>query len=205
MSYIYNYFYVRMNKKQIISFDIGIKNMAYCIIEYDTSDNNKTRIFKHLQVVNLNIQKNKNIQNIIDATIELLDEIMNDTSKIDPSIPIVVLIESQMTSVMRCIQTTINTYFKLIEKYEGLQIITKYLSPKHKLELLNNYPDYINDGNKSSNKYKQNKIDSINFTKWLLIHQYKNDVFLNYFNITKKKDDISDAFLMCIYYIDNND
>ena len=190
-----------MNKKQIISFDIGIKNMAYCIIEYDCND--KTRVFKHLQVVNLNIPKNKNIQSIIDATIELLDEIMNDKAKIDPNIPIIVLIESQMTSIMRCIQTTINTYFKLIEKYEGLQIITKYLSPKHKLELLNNYSDYNNPNIKSSNKYKQNKMDSINFTGWLLNNHFKNDAFLNYFNITKKKDDISDAFLMCIYYIDN--
>lgn len=187
--------------KQIISFDIGIKNMAYCIMQVN---DDKTIFFKHLEVVNLNA--GKNIQDIIDSTIEFLDEIINNQTKIDTNIPLVILIESQMTSIMRCIQTTINTYFKVIEKYEGMQITTKYLSAKHKLSLLNNY-NYIpiEPEKKPINKYKKNKLDSINFTKWLLENKYKNDIFLNYYNNIKKKDDVSDAFLMCIYYIDTNE
>ena len=186
--------------KQIISFDIGIKNMAYCIMQINED---KSIFFKHLEVVNLNA--NKNIQNIIDATIEFLDEIINNNLKIDINIPLIVLIESQMTSIMRCIQTTINTYFKLIEKYEGMQITTKYLSAKHKLSILNNYDIQLDNKKEPINKYKKNKLDSINFTKWLLENKYNNNIFLNYFNSIKKKDDVSDAFLMCVYYIDTND
>lgn len=189
--------------KQIISFDIGIKNMAYCIMQVN---DDKTIFFKHLEVVNLNA--GKNIQDIIDSTIEFLDEIINNQTKIDTNIPLIILIESQMTSIMRCIQTTINTYFKVIEKYEGMQIITKYLSAKHKLNLLNNYKDnYIAIPAKKepTNKYKKNKLDSINFAKWLLETKYRNDNFLNYYNNIKKKDDVSDAFLMCVYYIDTNE
>ena len=189
--------------KQIIAFDIGIKNMAYCIMQVNED---KSIFFKHLEVVNLN--SGKNIQDIIDATIELLDEIINNNLKIDTNIPLIVLIESQMTSIMRCIQTSINTYFKIIEKYEGMQITTKYLSAKHKLSLINNYKDtYIEITPKKEpiNKYKKNKLDSIHFTKWLLETKYKNIIFLNYYNSIKKKDDVSDAFLMCVYYIDTNE
>ena len=177
--------------------------MAYCIMQVN---DDKTIFFKHLEVVNLNA--GKNIQDIIDSTIEFLDEIINNQTKIDTNIPLIILIESQMTSIMRCIQTTINTYFKVIEKYEGMQIITKYLSAKHKLNLLNNYKDnYIAIPAKKepTNKYKKNKLDSINFAKWLLETKYRNDNFLNYYNNIKKKDDVSDAFLMCVYYIDTNE
>jgi hypothetical protein len=166
--------------------------MAYCIA--DIKDN-KIEL-KELENVNLNCSKIH--QDIIDKTIEFLDYIM---TLVDINIPIVILIEVQMTSIMKCIQTVINTYFKLLNKYEGLLIQTLYLSPKHKLNLINKYKDfYINNDIIKNNKYKQNKIDSILFTKWLLENKYKNDKILHYFNDIKKKDDISDALLMIIFY-----
>ena len=93
---------------QLLSFDIGIKNMAYC---FSVCDNNEFKIM-NLNKIDLNSNKN-NIQNIIDNTIEFLDDIMN-TLEIDINSKIIILIECQMTSIMRTIQTCINTYFKLI-------------------------------------------------------------------------------------------
>ena len=116
--------------KQLISFDIGTKNMAYCIA--NVKDNNIE--IKELENVNLNCSKVH--QDIIDKTIEFLDYIV---SLVDVNIPIIILIEIQMTSIMKCIQTVINTYFKLLNKFEGLTIQTLYLSPKHKLNLINKY------------------------------------------------------------------
>ncbi len=103
-----------------------------------------------------------------------------------------------MTSKMRCIQTVISTYFKMIGMHEAYDIETSNLSAKHKLNIINKYEDKI-----GSNKYKQNKIDSIYFTKYLLENHYKNEKFLEIYNETKKKDDISDAFLMIIYFYEN--
>jgi len=184
-----------MNNKYLISFDIGITNFAYCI---SLIKNNKLEIIE-LQKVNLNCNK-KNIQDIIDIVIDLLDDI---TSKIEINIPLVILIESQMTSIMRSIQTTINTYYKILQKHEGLDIQTLYLSAKHKLNLINKYKDhYVNNEIIKTNKYNQNKIDSILFTKWLLENKYHNDNILKYYNGLSKKDDISDAYLMIIYYFE---
>lgn len=181
---------------QIISFDIGIKNMAYC---YVNINNNKLEINK-LEKIDLNCNS-KNIQNIIDNTIEFLDNIMNFINIDDK---LIVLIETQMTSIMRCIQTTINTYFKILNKHDGIDIDTIYLSPKFKLNLINKYEkEFVNNDKIYNNKYKQNKVDSILFTKWLLENKYKNENILNYFNLLKKKDDISDSFLMIIYYFEN--
>jgi hypothetical protein len=179
---------------QLLSFDIGIKNMAYC---FASADNNQLNLIK-LEKIDLNLNKNANSQKIIDNTIEFIENIVHQL-QINPDFKLIVLIECQMTSIMKCIQTVINTYFKLLAKYEGFIIDTIYLSPKHKLNIITKYQDKI-----ASSSYKQNKIDAIFFTKYLLENAYKNDDFLAVFNNTKKKDDISDAFLMIIYYFENN-
>jgi hypothetical protein len=181
--------------KQIISFDIGIVNFAYCIAVIE--DNNIN--FKEIQKINLNCNK-KNNQDIVDAIIDLLEDI---TSKIDFNYPLIVLIENQITSSMKSIQTAINTYYKLICRYENIDIQTIYLSAKHKLNLINKYKDlFVNNEIIKNDKYKQNKIDSVLFTKWLLENKYKDDNILNYYNSISKKDDICDSYLMIIYYFE---
>jgi hypothetical protein len=173
---------------QLLSFDIGIKNMAYC---FSICNDNFEII--NIDKIDLNTNKN-NIQNIIDNTIEFLDDIMS-TLNIDTNSKIIILIECQMTSIMRTIQTCINTYFKLIAKHQNLNIETIYVSPKHKLKIMDIYPTTI-----VNDKYKQNKLDSIFYTTHLLSTSFKNDTILNYINSFKKKDDLCDALLMCIYY-----
>jgi hypothetical protein len=174
---------------QLLSFDIGIKNMAYC---FSVCDNNEFKIM-NLNKIDLNSNKN-NIQNIIDNTIEFLDDIMN-TLDIDINSKLIILIECQMTSIMRTIQTCINTYFKVIGNHQNIDIETIYVSPKHKLKLMDIYSDTI-----MNDKYKQNKFDSIFYSKYLLTTTFKNDKILDIINLEKKKDDLCDAFLMCVYY-----
>lgn len=179
---------------QLISFDVGIKNMAYC---YARINDDKTLDLLNLNKVDLNVSIKANNDCIINNTIEFLESIVNDL-KINKDEKLMVLIECQMTSKMKCIQTVISTYFKMIGIYEAYDIETNNLSAKHKLNIINKYQDKI-----ASTKYKQNKIDSIYFTKYLLENHYKNSLFLEVYNETKKKDDISDAFLMIIYYYEN--
>jgi hypothetical protein len=179
---------------QLLSFDIGIKNMAYC---FATCSNNNIHIEK-LEKIDLNTSKKANIQKLIDNTLEFLEITINELP-LQTNEKLVVLIECQMTSIMKCIQTVINTYFKMIGKYEGYTIETIYLSPKHKLNIINTYGDKM-----ASSSYKQNKNDAIYFANYLLENHYKNDKIMEVFKNTKKKDDISDAFLMVIYYYENN-
>jgi|694.fasta_scaffold05438_18 hypothetical protein len=180
---------------QLLSFDIGIKNMAYCFIKINQD---KSINFCNLNKIDLNIPKKSNIQNIIDNTIDFLDITINQDLTIDNNDKLIILIECQMTSIMKTIQTTINTYFKLIGRFSGFDIETIYLSPKHKLNIINKY-----EGKIDKSKYKQNKLEAIYFCKYLLENVYHNQSFLDIYNSHKKKDDISDAYLMCIYYYEN--
>lgn len=183
---------------QLLSFDIGIKNMAYCYCLIDDNDNDQKKFnIVNLNKIDLNLSKNSNIQKIIDNTIEFLEITFNNELNINQNDKLIILIECQMTSIMRTIQTVINTYFKMIGKYEGYNIETIYVSPKHKLNIINKYCDKI-----ESNSYKQNKTDAVYFVKYLLETTYKNDKIMEIYNTTKKKDDISDALLMCIYYFE---
>jgi hypothetical protein len=177
---------------QLLSFDIGIKNMAYCFAICEETE------FKVMNIDKIDLNSNKNnIQNIIDNTIEFLDDIMT-TLNIDINSKMIILIECQMTSIMRTIQTCINTYFKVISKHQNIDIETIYVSAKHKLKIMDVYTDTI-----MNDKYKQNKIDSIYFTNHLLTTRFKDDKILEIINSFKKKDDLCDAFLMCIYYYSN--
>lgn len=179
---------------QLLSFDIGIKNMAYC---HCNIHDNESLDIQILNKIDLNLKKTANIQDIIDNTIEFLENLLNQDINIDKDHKLIVLIECQMTSIMRTIQTVINTFFKMLKKYEGYDIETVYVSPKHKLNIINKYSDKI-----ASNSYKQNKTDAIYFAKYLLENTYHNQKILDIYNNTKKKDDISDAFLMCVYYFE---
>ena len=181
---------------QIISFDIGIRNFAYCIIQHT---NNKTEI-QYIDNLDLLCRKNDS-QKIIDRTIDILDDIFQ--TKLDLNDSIIVLIESQMTSCMRAIQTVINVFFKLNARYQSLDIKTRYLSPKHKLNLIDKFKnEYDRPSQTASNQYKQNKLDSVLFGEWLLTHKYINDPILKKIKTFKKQDDLWDTLNMCIYYVE---
>ena len=179
---------------KVISFDIGIKNMAYCIASINQ---NNLEIIK-LHKIDLEIHNKATTQTFIDTTIEFLDNIFHNELMMNNEECLKVLIECQMTSKMRCIQTTINTFFKMISKFEGIDIETINLSAKHKLDLTKKYPNFSNIDNKSN--YRNNKINAVSFANFLLNSKYFNNDILDIIKKEKKKDDICDALLMIFYY-----
>lgn len=183
---------------QIIAFDVGIRNFAYCILDVNVAT--KTRKILDLDVVDLGCSA-KNKQGAIDAVIEILDDIV--FQKLDTSKKTVVLIEQQMTSTMKAIQVAINVFFKISAKYNAMDVTTKYLSAKHKLALQEKYPEYVNaSANVATTKYKQNKLDGVNFGLWLLKNKTQDEMFYNKVVAMKKKDDACDSLIMTIYYAD---
>ena len=186
---------------QVISFDVGIKNMAYCVME--CNENNTWNIIT-LEKIDLGCNpKNAKTQKIVDATLDVLDDII--MTKIDISKKIHVLIETQMTSIMKCIQTVINTFFKIQAKYQGIDIETHYMSPRHKLNLMEAYKDTYKPKiyGDNVNQYKRNKGDAIDFGEWLLVNKYNSnqDVLVS-MQESKKKDDEMDSFLMAAYFVE---
>lgn len=186
-----------MSKHQYIGFDVGIRNLAYCIILKDGD----LLAIKSLRKIDLGCKK-QHIQRIIECVIDELDCIFTD--EIVHDVPITVLIESQMTSVMRCIQTVINTFFKLNAKYIGIDITTKYVSAKIKLSLIDRYTsEYVRPTVVATSTYRQNKSDAVHFAKWLLLNKYCDQKMHDQLTKSKKPDDESDSFLMTAAYIEN--
>jgi hypothetical protein len=185
---------------QYIGFDIGIRNLAYCIVVVQPDG---SLSIQRVEKIDMKCKKSEH-QKLIDATIDLLDNILH--THLDIEQPLTVLIESQMTSVMRCIQTTINTFFKVNAKYMNIKLETKYVSPKLKLNMLNKYAkDYErlpHPCNVSS--YKQNKLDAVHFSLWLLESslKYRDVNVKNQLLASKKPDDECDCLLMTFAYIE---
>lgn len=203
---------------QVISFDVGLRHFAYCIIDANVAT--RTRRIRHLEVIDLGCKKN-NPQKVIDCVIDVLDDIAY--TKLDQNIKTVVLIESQMTAIMKCVQTVINAYFKIISKYNGMEATSQYMSAKHKLNLMYRYREYpglrplpaepaaslpqqqdATGAKKQRTKYKKNKLDSVDFAKWLLEHKENDIHMLNRVMSFKKKDDLTDAYLMAVYHVETS-
>lgn len=192
---------------QVISFDVGLRHFAYCILEVEPQQ--KKKAIRHMEVVDLGCKKG-NPQKVIDCVIDVLDDITY--TKLDTNKRTVVLIECQMTAIMKCVQTVINAYFKITSKYSSMDASTHYMSAKHKLNLIHRYKDYpraaeslvpiSNPKNAKVIKYKKNKLDSVHFALWILEHK-ENDMEMHAkISNTRKKDDLTDAYLMALYHIE---
>ena len=161
----------------ILSFDVGIKNLAYCLLDSETKD-----------ILDWNI---------IDCTstnlvLKMIKELDSLSHLLDSQL---ILIEKQpsFNPKMRIISTAIYVYFTLRinhEQNKNIRII--FYSAKHKLKLC----EVILD-KPCKTKYANNKKIAIAQTKVLL----KNNLFLNYFLSHKKKDDLADCHLQVLAYL----
>jgi len=157
-----------------VSIDVGIKNLALCVLDGD--------IILQWKLINLTYGKDI-CTSIIHAMDTLLESIQGAT----------IIIERQMTKKMCNIQCYLEMYFRL----KNFPSVIIY-SPKYKL---------AGSGQENSGKgkslYNARKKASISLCKeWLEKHPQEPWVD-ELWKKTKKKDDISDAFMMAIAYQEN--
>lgn len=182
---------------QIVAFDIGVRNFAYCILH--RNEDTGVKEVQHVDVVDLGTRKG-DTQRSIDACLDLLDDLV--AHKMNLQLKTIVLIESQMTASMKALQTAINVFFKMLVKYESADVATKYMSAKLKLQYIEQFPDYqpeLVHSSKTKSSYKKNKLDAVQFAEWLLKEKLVNDGngrAWQRISVAKKKDDMCDAALM---------
>ena len=195
----------------ILSFDIGIKNLAYCILYKDLTINNEKNLIIHKWgIINI-LEDNEKCKDIS------LDEIGTRMYKrlqdefLEENIT-EVLLENQpvlKNPVMKSIQILIMGFFKYESVILGREIkLIKLINASNKLKLgkkliqFNESEDIL----KIKSKYNRNKKLAILYTNYFLekeLYSYYNK-YNTLFNEHKKKDDLSDAFLQGLYYIKNN-
>lgn len=195
----------------ILSFDIGIKNLGYCILYKDLTINNEKNLIIHKWgVINI-LEDNEKCKDISLDEIgtrmykRLHDEFLQENIT-------EVLLENQpvlKNPVMKSIQILIMGFFKYESIILGREIkLIKLINASNKLKLgkkliqFNESEDIL----KIKTKYNRNKKLAILYTNYFLEKELYSDYnkYNILFNEHKKKDDLSDAFLQGLYYIKNN-
>ena len=191
-----------------ISFDIGIKNLALCILK---CENGIIKIIDW-RVITL-VEKKKDINGLNSITEILfyeLDNIIGSLEELKYDKIDYVLIENQpsnLNGIMKSIQLLIFSYFSLYKHWDKLNMNVLLINASLKLQYHTFKPiEYKIDLNKTkkqqkSDKYRKNKSDGIEITK----HYIKeNEILNNYFMKHKKKDDLADTLLQTVSYIKKN-
>ena len=201
----------------IISFDCGIKNLAYSCIElindkklniHPINDFFQNNNYKLIAINNVNIlnvkcdlnvktkKTNTNCNNLHNRVITLIMDILNDLNQ-DTNIKI--LIEYQMNInhkaniIYNIILTFFETYYK-INKKKNYEIIT--IQPAYK----NNISQHIDDDNKIRIKY----VSQYKYNKKIVeLYFLSLNTKYNFLDLTsfKKIDDISDSFVQILSYL----
>ena len=188
---------------KILSWDIGIYNCSYIIIEILED---KTERILDWDIVNFidddKMKKNKplmfsNIPKKLDEIPKLLD--------VD-----IVLIENQPSlknPQMKSVQMIIYSYFLI----KGNSLKIEFISAINKLKKLNHCLvddeetcELINKiKEKTKSSYTQKKKISIIYCEKIITDHNNFKNYLDFYKNNSKKDDLADSFLQCYYYMQN--
>lgn len=192
-----------------ISFDIGVKNLALCILNYN---NNLIEIIDW-RVISL-VERKKDI-NGLNTISELLfyelDNIMGSLEELEYDKIDYVLIENQpsnLNGIMKSIQLLIFSYFSLLKHWDKLNMNVLLINASLKLQYHTFKPEPLikidnirTKKEQKRDKYRNNKNDGIEITKYYINN---NEKLKSYFIKHKKKDDLADTLLQTISYIKKN-
>ena len=189
----------------VLSFDIGVKNLAYCLFEYI---NDLEFNILDWNVINIATEEKKNV---IHHQSDILFEVLHKTFH-DKHVDYVV-IENQpvlKNPVMKSIQIMVYSYFKILRLNSSSlikQITMVNASNKIKFAesiLCEHVPSMEKvNCDEFKNKYKKTKDSSIRYTRELLKFKELNE-HITFFDKFKKKDDLADTLLQGLYFAYNN-
>ena len=185
-----------------LSFDIGIKNLAYCLLEVD--DSTEYRNIKILEWGVMDLAQGQKVKELDLMTIHsrMIDalnscDFLNSNSDINTAI-----LENQpclMNPTMKSVQILLFASLWM-RKEDGVIDIGKMamFSARNKLEA---YDGPEIDFSHIKTKYTRTKKLSIAYTKYMLVESEQSQEMKELFENSKKKDDLADAYLQGLTYI----
>jgi hypothetical protein len=189
---------------KVLSFDVGIVNLAYCIVESESTP-------KILQWEIIELSKKGNTfsahiatSGVAELYLTLIKELDRRPELLETDI---VLIEKQpsFNPKMRIIAGALQTYFYIrgvVDKIEHPVKSVEFFSPKHKLKCYSGPEIDISSKNGKivKGKYAQTKKMGVAIARSKL-EEYNETNFLTFFENSKKKDDLSDCYLQALTYL----
>mgnify|MGYP001223273484 CR=1 FL=1 len=187
----------------VIGWDIGIKNLAYCVVEI------KNEKFKILDWNIIDLRSENQIEgkkkcakiSLKDLSRSLYENL--ESNKIFKKFDYII-IENQpvlKNPTMKSIQMILYSYFafKSLKLKDFKDLILMNASNKMKVYTKPIDKTLTERIDKLKSKYSRNKKLSILHSELILEEHSTND-WLDFFKSNKKKDDLADAFLMCMYF-----
>lgn len=206
---------VGLSTMHFISFDIGIRNLAFCVAEVQNNEHNQLTLHRW-ENVDLNARKGVPI---LDALLDVLDDITFGENSNFGNGPVTVVVENQPSKgrkMMSVIQVFIESFFRIMTRYHGDSKRFKVVAISPKIKNRNfviSGGGFENEGKKSRNaKYRFNKRQSIATVSKLLSDQLLLDNassnYSKYFceapprkKNTIKLDDLADCALQLYAYV----
>jgi len=185
---------------KILSWDIGMYNLSYCIIERKKDDNNNNRD----EIIDWNIVNLIEDEEMKKNKILLFENIPRKLQEYPQLLNVdLVVIENQPSlknPLMKSIQMIVYSYFLILGKIIG---DPKDIDSTYYIEKI----EFCSASNKLKNiskvklDYKDRKKCAIAYTSAYLKEKQdlKNSQF---YDSHKKKDDLADSLLQGIYYLD---
>jgi len=172
---------------RILSFDVGILNLAYCIFNTET-----------LKIEYWEIIKLENLKDHGKLHVNLITELDKRKHLIDGIDTILIEKQPSFNPKMRIIAGCLQTYFFIRGVVDSPNKIgtIKFFSPKHKLKCYNGTEIAVT----GKTKYLQTKQMSIFICKEKLEEYSEPDEIKNMFELSKKKDDLADCYLQALTY-----
>lgn len=198
-----------MEKKSINK--LKVKDVFKLGIEYNILGMEDIKLTKNIMIDKIDNFFSEKCYNVIEFTkkqnvsdIDLIT-LGRNIKAILNSIPYIdkithIIIENQISKIasrMKTIQGMLAQYF--IMKFND-EIQIKFISSLNKLKL---FPRINNIELDEKKKYKQHKSDAIFHTNQILNKNESLHSWSNMFNISKKRDDLSDSFLQSVWYLNN--
>jgi len=187
-----------------ISFDIGVKNLAYCIL---TSDESSIDIIDWGIITLAESKKQiKGVTSISESLFCELDNLVGKLQSIEHHNIDYVIIENQpsnLNGIMKTIQYLIYSYFCLLKHWESKVGEIILINPSLKLQNHSFEPSSkrLNYTLDRREKYKYNKSDAIEVCSYYI---RDCEELIKFFKSHKKKDDLADTCIQTVSYIRKN-
>lgn len=183
--------------KVVVSFDIGVKNLACCVLAPGSVAEEYQVVFWKIFSLAAEKEKIPGVQELTARLYVVMDEFMDTLTTAGYSVE-TVLIENQpsrLNGAMKSLQMLIYGYFQLRKHWEGVVDSVLLISAKQKL--LGH--DHVLDESKCEKTgYELNKWRSVQYT---LAYIAGDGSLAERFGSYKKKDDLGDALLQGLSWL----
>ena len=187
-----------MKTHVVLSFDVGINNLAFCLKEVCQADTGDVTVaIKDWGILDISTDSKKNDIGLISEN--MIDTMHDKFYDIDLDF---VLIENQPVQknpTMKSIQIMLFTFFKM-KSFQVSPITVRLVSASNKLKVKHK----TDDSYPEKSKYNQNKMLSIAYASHYLQNIYKESDWFRIMKTHKKKDDLCDSYLQGVHFIENN-